>query len=108
MSPGSEERAGQQHNLPVTGSFFLGWGSTAGGHEAETWTWLRSRLEARDTSYAEGVTARSPGLAMRSEASYPGSRSFQKMRYSEGVIAGRKRVGNNAFSVEEAGDLNPG
>ncbi len=45
---------------------------------------------------------------MRSEASYPGARSFQKMRYPEGVIADRKRVGNNAFSVEEGSDLNPG
>ncbi len=43
---------------------------------------------------------------MRSEASYPGSRSF-KMRYPEGVIANRKRVGNNTFSVEEAGGLKP-
>ena len=45
---------------------------------------------------------------MRSEASYPRVRSFQKMRYPEGVIADRKRVDNNAFSVEEASDLNPG
>ena len=45
---------------------------------------------------------------MRSEASYPGARSIQKMRYPEGVIADRKRVGNNAFSVEEGSDLNPG
>ena len=58
--------------------------------------------------YAKGVSARSPGLAMRSEASYPGSRSFKKIRYPNGVIADRKRVGNNAYSVEEAGDLNPG
>ena len=58
--------------------------------------------------YAEGVIARSPGLAMRSEASYPGSRSLEKVRYPEGVIADRKRVGNNAFSVEEPGGLNPG
>jgi len=26
MSPGSEERAGQQHQSPVAGSFFLEWG----------------------------------------------------------------------------------
>ncbi len=45
---------------------------------------------------------------MRSEASYPGSNSFKKMCYPKGVIADRKRVGNNAFSVEEAGNLNPG
>ena len=45
---------------------------------------------------------------MRSVASYPGSKSFKKMRYPEGVVADRKRVGNNAFSVEEAGNLNPG
>ena len=45
---------------------------------------------------------------MRSVASYPGSSSFKKMRYPEGVVADRKRFGNNAFSVEEAGDLNPG
>ncbi len=44
---------------------------------------------------------------MRSEASYPGSRSFQKMRYPEGVIADSKRVGNDAFSVEEAGRFEP-
>ena len=58
--------------------------------------------------YAKGVTAGSPGLAMRSEASYPGSRLFKKVRYPEGVIADRKRVCNNAFSVEQAGGLNPG
>ena len=58
--------------------------------------------------YTEGVVASSPGLAMRSEASYPGSRSLKKVPYPEGVIADRKRVCNNAFSVEEAGGLNPG
>ena len=29
-------------------------------------------------------------------------------RYPEGVIADRERFGNNAFSVEEQDDLNPG
>ena len=62
----------------------------------------------RANPYAKGVNAGSPGLAMRSVASYPGSSSFKKMRYPEGVVADRKRFGNNAFSVEEAGDLNPG
>jgi len=59
--------------------------------------------EAIQVSFSNG-----PGLAMRSEASYPGVRSFQKMRYPEGVIADRKRVGNSAFSAEEASDLHPG
>ena len=39
---------------------------------------------------------------MRSEASYPGVKSFQKMRYPKGVIADLKRVGNNPFSVGDA------
>ena len=29
-------------------------------------------------------------------------------RYPKGVIADRKTICNNAFSVEKAGDLNPG
>ena len=58
-------------------------------------------------TYTE-VIASSPGLAMRSEASYPGSRSFPTTRYPERVIADRQRFGNNAFSVEEEDDLNPG
>ena len=65
--------------------------------------WDAARKTLWDLSYAEGVDAGSPGLAMRSEASYPGARSFQKIRYPEGVIADRKRVGNNPFSVAEAG-----
>ena len=45
---------------------------------------------------------------MRCEASYPGSRLFKKVHCPEGVIADRKRFGNNTFSVEQAGGLNPG
>ncbi len=57
-------------------------------------------------SYAEGVSAGSPGV--QCEASYPGSRSV-KMLYPNGVIADRQGVGNNTFSVEKDKDnLNPG
>ena len=45
---------------------------------------------------------------MRSEASYPGSRLFKKVRYPEGVIADRKRICNNAFSAESQRGLDPG
>ncbi len=44
---------------------------------------------------------------MRSEASYPGSRSFKKMCYPEGVVADGKGFGNNACSVEKAAHLRP-
>ncbi len=57
-------------------------------------------------SYAEGVIASSPGL--QCEASYPGYSSVKKMPYPIGVIADRKRICNNAFSVESQRDLNPG
>ena len=54
-------------------------------------------------TYAEGVIAGSPGL--QCEASKGHSPTT---RYPEGVIADRERFGNNAFSVEEQDDLNPG
>ena len=41
---------------------------------------------------------------MRSE----GQRHLKETRYPKGVIADRKKNCNNAFSVEKAGDLNPG
>ena len=44
---------------------------------------------------------------MRSETTLGQGRS-QKMRYPRGVIADRERIGNNAFSVERRGDLDPG
>jgi hypothetical protein len=62
---------------------------------------------ANGAIYAEGVTARRPGL--QCETSYPGSGSVCKVPYPNGVIADRQRFGNNAFSVEKTGGhLHPG
>ena len=40
------------------------------------WPRSRKKVISGGITYAEGVNEGSPGLAMRSEASYPGSRSF--------------------------------
>ena len=47
-------------------------------------------------TYAEGVTACSPGL--QCEASYPGS-ELRCLFYAESVIANAFPVGNNPFGV---------